>query len=108
MYWNTNCRDIKGCPILSEIKADTMPEKGKQCSERRMNLLERPFCKFSWECPPLEGCIYLLFRRRSQTGEIRLNMDVDVVVPSPASSLEEPQNLGRYIRSLLTFLSSPD
>jgi hypothetical protein len=87
MYWNTKCRDIKGWPILSEIRPDTV--LGEVEAEKE------GFCNFSWECPPLEGCIYyLLFRRRPQTGEIRLNIDVDVVVPSPASSLEEPQIWG--------------
>ena len=77
MYWNTKCRDIKGWPILSEIRPDTVPGEVEGSREGKEG-----FCNFSWECPPLEGCIYyLLFRRRPQTGEIRLNIDVDVAVP---------------------------
>ena len=58
MYWNANCRDIKGWPILSEIRAGTVPGDGEvQREGRMMDLLDRLFCNFSWECPPSEGCI---------------------------------------------------
>jgi hypothetical protein len=38
--------------------------------------------------------LYLLFRRRAQTGEIRLNIDVDVAVPFQHPVWRQPQVWG--------------
>jgi hypothetical protein len=63
------------------------------------------FSKVSWGMSAFRR-LYLLFRGRPQTGEIRLNIDVDVAVPFQHPVWREPQIWGGISGHLS--LSSPD
>jgi hypothetical protein len=87
MYWNTNCRDIKGWPILSEIRAGTVPGDGEVQRENQGRkddgFAGQSLLQLFLGMSAFRG-LYLLFRSLEgapQTGEIRLNIDVDVAVP---------------------------
>jgi hypothetical protein len=71
-----------------------------------MNLLKVSFFpsdQVLLEAMQCNARLELLFPRRPQAGDIRLNIDVEVAVPFQYPVWREPHP-GRYIRSLLAFL----